>query len=152
MNSAPSSIGLPKYQRGVGMVEVLITALVLAIGLLGLSALQLTALKNNHSSMQRSIAVVQSYTIIEAIRANPESAKQELFNINLNGTPGKDSFPATVHTMWYEQLKQNLGPSATGSVSCQGNKCTIIVQWDNSHASQGTEETTPTQVITEVLL
>ncbi|HKM36557.1 MAG TPA: type IV pilus modification protein PilV, partial [Thiopseudomonas sp.] len=74
MNSAPSSIGLPKYQRGVGMVEVLITALVLAIGLLGLSALQLTALKNNHSSMQRSIAVVQSYTIIEAIRANPNSA------------------------------------------------------------------------------
>ena len=62
---------LSKHQRGAGLIEVLITVLDLAVGLLGISALQLTALKNNQSAMQRSLAVVHSYTIVEAIRAEP---------------------------------------------------------------------------------
>ncbi|WP_205343180.1 type IV pilus modification protein PilV [Denitrificimonas caeni] len=138
-----------RRQRGVGLIEVLITVLVLAVGLLGLSALQISSLKNNQSAMQRSLAVVQSYTIVEAIRADTESAKQGRFNITLDGTPGEGTFPAGVHTLWRAQLKQNLGESATGAVSCSNIKCAITVQWDDSRGSQGSEIQ---QIVTEVLL
>lgn len=156
MKRAQLSLHQRPYQAGAGMVEVLITVLILAIGLLGLSALQLSSLKSNHSAMQRSIAVLQSYTIVEAIRADTDAAKQGSFNINLNATPGSGSFAATVHQLWHEQLQLNLGTAATGSVDCNASKCTIIVQWDDSRASQDKAKTNAaaerTQVVTEVLL
>lgn len=149
MSRTASSIILISRQRGVSLIEVLITVLVLAIGLLGLSALQVSSLKNNQSAMQRSLAVVQSYTIVEAIRADTESAKQGRFNIELNADPSAGSFPAGVHTIWRKQLKQNLGESATGAVSCSNTRCTITVQWDDSKGTQGSETQ---QIVTEVLL
>lgn len=149
MSRTASSIILISRQRGVSLIEVLITVLVLAIGLLGLSALQVSSLKNNQSAMQRSLAVVQSYTIVEAIRADTESAKQGRFDIKLNDTPSNNTFPEKVHTLWREQLQQNLGESATGAVSCSNTRCTITVQWDDSKGTQGRETQ---QIVTEVLL
>ena len=147
----PSIKTAPKLhsQMGVGLIEVLITVLVLSVGLLGLAGLQIISLKNNQSAMERSLAVVQSYTMIEAIRADTESAKQGRFNIGLEDNAGSGTFPAGVHTLWREQLKQNLGDDATGSVSCDNTECTIIVQWDDS---KGTEGDDSQQIVTEVIL
>ena len=147
----PSIKTAPKLhsQMGVGLIEVLITVLVLSVGLLGLAGLQIISLKNNQSAMERSLAVVQSYTMIEAIRADTESAKQGRFNIGLEDSTGSGTFPAGVHTLWREQLKQNLGDDATGSVSCDNTECTIIVQWDDS---KGTEGDDSQQIVTEVIL
>lgn len=143
------TLALPSRQRGVGLIEVLITVLVLAVGLLGLSALQISSLKNNQSAMERSLAVVQSYTIVEAIRADPESAKQGRFNLALDGTPGSGTFPAGVQAIWRAQLTQNLGESAKGAIACTNTQCTITVQWDDSRGTQGSETE---QIVTEVLL
>lgn len=156
MKRTHSMLKWPSQQRGISLIEVLITMLILAIGLLGLSALQLSSLKNNHSAMQRSIAVMQSYTLVEAIRADPDSAKAGRFNISFEGTPGSGSFPATVHTMWREQLSTNLGASAKGSVACASGTCKIIVQWDDSRPNQGGDikdvDAAKTQLVTEVFL
>lgn len=149
MNPAIFNKALPQHQRGVGLIEVLITVLVLAIGLLGLSALQFASLKNNQSAMQRSLAVVHSYTMIEAIHADKESALAGRFNISLTADPGSGSFPSNMHTFWRSELKNSLGTSATGSVNCTTTQCTIIVQWDDSRTSQGSETE---QLITEVWL
>ena len=149
MSTKTLTMAPPNKQRGVGLIEVLITMLILAVGLLGLSALQLSSMKNNQSAMQRSVAVLQSYTIVEAIRADTESAKQGRFNITLDGSPGSGNFPATVHTAWRAQLTQNLGESATGAISCNNTQCTITVQWDDSRGTQGSETE---QIVTEVLL
>lgn len=149
MSHKVSAIALSNRQRGVSLIEVLITILVLAVGLLGLSALQLSSLKNNQSAMERSLAVVQSYTIVEALRADTESAKQGRFNITLDQEPGSGTFPAGVHTIWRNQLKQNLGESATGAISCINSKCIITVQWDDSKGTQGSETE---QIVTEVFL
>lgn len=136
-------------QRGIGLIEVLITVLVLAVGLLGLAGLQLTSLRNNQSAMERSIGVVQSYSIIEAIRADPDSAKSGRFNVALDGTPAGSTFPASTLTVWRRELKQNLGADAVGSVLCSATNCTVTIQWDDSRGLAGNDKQ---QIITEVQL
>jgi len=136
-------------QGGVGLIEVLITVLVLAIGLLGLAALQQVSLSNNQSAMERSIGVVQSYSIIEAIRADPDSAKSGRFNVAIGATPSGSTFPAQALVAWRSELTQNMGADATGSVDCSATKCTVVVQWDDS---RGLDGDSTQQIVTEVHL
>jgi type IV pilus assembly protein PilV len=139
----------PNKQSGLGLIEVLITVLVLAIGLLGLASLQQASIRNNQSAMERSMGVVQSYSIIEAIRAAPDSAKSERFNIAIDATPAGSTFPANALKMWRSQLTQNLGADATGSVDCDATSCTVIIQWDDSRGMAGDNTQ---EIMTEVHL
>jgi len=57
-------------QTGFTLIEVLISLIILAIGLLGLSSLQLTALQRNTSAYNRSLATSLAYDIADRMRAN----------------------------------------------------------------------------------
>src|SRR5437868_13009110 len=59
-----------KNERGVGLIEVLITVLVLATALLALAALQLRSLQFNHSAYVRSQANIMVYDIVDRMRLN----------------------------------------------------------------------------------
>jgi type IV pilus assembly protein PilV len=59
-----------KKTAGFTLIEVLIAMLVLAVGLLGLAALQATSLKNNQSAYNRSQATQLAYDMADRIRAN----------------------------------------------------------------------------------
>ena len=61
-------------QAGSSLIEVLIAVLVVSVGLLGTAGLQLASLKNNQSAMQRSEAVVLTYSILDRMRANRDVA------------------------------------------------------------------------------
>lgn len=67
-----------KKQQGVGMIEVLITFLLISIGVLGVSTMQRFTLKENMDTAQRSQAVWLFQDITERIRANnsPEAIQQ----------------------------------------------------------------------------
>jgi type IV pilus assembly protein PilV len=67
---ARGSFASPNAQRGVGMIEVLVAVLILAIGLLGVAALQATALRNSQSAMERSQGVVHAYAVFDSMRAS----------------------------------------------------------------------------------
>ena len=138
-----------RSQQGISLIEVLITVLVLSVGLLGLAGLQLTSLRNNQSAMERSVGVVQSYSIIEAIRADPDSAKTGRFNIALDADPSGNTFPANALTSWREEIRTNLGADAVGAVTCNSTRCTVTVQWDDS---RGTGGSATQQITTEVQL
>lgn len=56
-------------QRGVSLIEALITMVVLSVGLLSVAALQVRALQVSHNSYQRSIAVVQANDAVERLWA-----------------------------------------------------------------------------------
>lgn len=64
-------------QSGVTLVEVLVTLLITTVGLLGLAALQLGALKATSESAQRSQAVWLMQDLVERIRANPRGKADE---------------------------------------------------------------------------
>lgn len=57
-------------QSGFTLLEVLITLIILSVGLLGLAGLQVISLRDNHSAYLRSQAIIQSYDIIDRMRAN----------------------------------------------------------------------------------
>lgn len=58
--------------RGFSLLELLVAMLVVAIGVLGLSGLQIASMQSNRSALQRSHALLLADDIIERIRANPQ--------------------------------------------------------------------------------
>lgn len=124
--------------RGVGLIEVLVAVLVLAIGLLGVAAMQAMALRNSQSSLERSQGVVHVYTILDAMRANPVQARAGAYNIGMTCVaPGGGSLVSNDINAWITVLQQNLGPTACGQVNCVGAMCTVSVRWDDSRGSAG---------------
>ena len=63
-----------QFCQGSSLIEVLITLLIFAVGLLGFAGLQLNALQSTADSSQRSQAVWISQELAERIRANPEAS------------------------------------------------------------------------------
>lgn len=57
------------------MLEVMVSIVIISFGLLGLAGLQITGLRNNHSSHLRSVATQQAYDMAERVRANQAGVK-----------------------------------------------------------------------------
>ena len=76
-----------KRSHGFTLLEVLVAMVVLSIGLLGLSGLQTSSLRNNHSAFLRSQATLVSNDIIDRMRANRDSASGGAYDIAYGATP-----------------------------------------------------------------
>jgi len=134
-----SGMGRPSRagQSGAGLLEVMISVLIMGIGLLGIAAMQATALKNSQSSMERSQAVIQSYAILEAMRANRDAVIAGGYNQGMTcNPPPTGTLAQSDLNAWIASLEATLGdtPNTCGSVQCNGADCTVTVQWDDSRA------------------
>lgn len=56
------------------MMELLVAVLVMGVGVLGVTGLQLVSLQNNRDALLRGEAVQQAYDILDRIRVNQPSA------------------------------------------------------------------------------
>lgn len=68
-------------QAGFNLIEVLVALLVLAVGLLGLAALQNFSLGATHQSYQRTQATIVIQEIIDRMRANPAASLGGLYSL-----------------------------------------------------------------------
>ncbi|MDN4503879.1 type IV pilus modification protein PilV [Alteromonadaceae bacterium BrNp21-10] len=59
----------PRQQRGVGMIEVLVTLFILSIGMLGVASLQFVGSFSNSDALNRSNAVMVAQQLAERLRA-----------------------------------------------------------------------------------
>lgn len=59
-----------KHQKGVGLVEVLVALFILAIGVLGFSALQLRALQATTEATDRTMAMTVARDLTDRMRIN----------------------------------------------------------------------------------
>lgn len=75
-------------ERGVSLIEVLISLVILSIGVLAVAALQLIAKRNNMDAGQRTIAAQLAYNIIERMRANSSPAALNTYILNASPYPG----------------------------------------------------------------
>ncbi|MFO7551782.1 MAG: type IV pilus modification protein PilV [Haliea sp.] len=58
-------------QSGLGLIEVLVAALVFALGLLGLLGAQISARQHGMEALQRSVATELARDLLERMRSNP---------------------------------------------------------------------------------
>lgn len=61
-------------QNGMGMIEVLVAMVIMAVGLLGLAAMQVTASRTTTQSAQRTQAILLAEDMIERVRASGNPA------------------------------------------------------------------------------
>jgi type IV pilus assembly protein PilV len=133
-----------RRQRGVGLLEVLISMIILALCMLGMAALQTTALRNNQSAQSRSMATILSASIIDAMRANATAARSGQYNVATCANPGGDVLVQLDVVTWILSLKSAIGVTACGGIKCVNGLCDITVQWDDSRATAGDQVYTVT--------
>lgn len=136
----------PRRAAGVGLIEVLFAVVILAFGLLGIAALQMTALRNSQSALERSQATVQTYAILDAMRANREVARIGGYNLTTMtcSAPDRGTLPMNDLANWITGLKQTLGDSACAMVVCGSVECEIAVQWNDARAKGESSQTVRT--------
>ncbi len=134
-------VSLPAPQRGASLIEVLIAVLIMAIGLLGVAAMQTTALRNSQSSLERSQAVISSYTVLDSMRANRDVALAGGYNTSgfLCNANGSGSLAEEDKAAWISGWKTAVGSdaddeTACGSINCDSGVCEIGLRWDDSRA------------------
>lgn len=140
MSKRRAIVGRRCAQRGVSLLEVLISVLILGIGMLGIAAMQTTALRNSQSSFERSQAVMHSYAIIDSMRANRNAALAGEYNIGKTcSAPAAGTLAKNDLRGWIVSMQTGMGGAGTtcGSVDCDGGICTVVVQWDDSRAADG---------------
>jgi len=109
-----------RQQKGLSLIEVLISVFILAVGLLGLAAMQLQSLKYTQGSQWRSQANFLAYDIVERIRANRPSVADYVIALNdVRPTSNLDTMAKNDLSQWLGQLETTI-PGGDGSVA-----------WDN---------------------
>lgn len=132
-----------RAQAGVGLIEILVAVLVLSIGLLGIAWVQTRALSNNNSSMARSMAVVATYSVLDAMRAdraNAVNGRYDVTDMAADSCPDAGTLAETQLNNWCLELGAALGAASTtvGSIDCDANgTCTITVGYDDSGVGAG---------------
>lgn len=149
VNKRSSNLRVRRQQRGDTMIEILVTILVLAVGVLGVAAMQITTLKNLNSSHSASIASMLAEDFGERMRANSAAALDNDYNHSSAPTSETncvantcDAGDLAIYDMnsWWQSLNANL-PSATGQVArAMGTDTFVItVRWDEDRSgSEGT--------------
>lgn len=144
--------------RGFTLIEVLVTVIILAIGLLGLAGLQLSGLRATHTAYHTSQATIAADEIIDRMRANRDVAEAGGYDLALEIEPPPASClgatvgcdPETLAAADLREWRQGLSmhlPLGLGAVERQSNGVRVVVQWDDS---RGEDE--PRQLIVETAL
>ena len=94
-----------KNQTGVGMVEVLVALLILAIGILGYVALQLRAIDASAEALSKSQAMLVMRGLAENMRANSAALS---------------SYPSLI------QKYSNYSSSTVAPTTCLNSTCTAV--------------------------
>lgn len=131
-------------QRGVSMIELLVSLLIFTFGMLGLAGLQTRTLTFNQSSLFRSQATALTDDILDRMRADRLNALAGRWD-----TPLTTASSAVTGTLIYQaDLKdwkaqvEALLPSAQASVvtnttagSADLGTVTVVIEWDDTRGA-----------------
>lgn len=140
--SFPTTPCKARRQRGVSLVEVLVSVVVVALGLLGAVALQATAMRNNQGAYERTQSSILTQGIFDAMRANLGAVASGGYNTGdwVCTAPSANSLATRDIARWVDSLHSQINPGACGNISCTANACTVGVRWDDSRATQGASD------------
>jgi type IV pilus assembly protein PilV len=127
-------------QRGVSLLEVLVSVLVLGMGLLGVAALQTSSMRNTNSSLEKTMAVILTDTLAELLRANPEAAR--LGNYAFSDCVGSVQLGTAG---WVQDVKQATQEDTCPIVTWEGDRYTVTITWGDERLNA--ENSIVTQVM-----
>lgn len=123
--------------HGVGLLEVLISVLVLSIGLLGAAALQTQALKTSADAQYFQRATLLANDYLERARANRNALATYALNKQQPGCSITNPGGTTAErdkALWLQQLGCQL-PDASAEVRIQDQQIQILITWFDRAAS-----------------
>lgn len=144
------------HRAGFALLEVLISFVVLAFGMLGIAGLLLTSHKANASSYIRQQAIQSMSNMADRIRANGAAAGgyaidntssniiPSVPNVICSGTTACSPSQLSAYDVW-DWLDNDLAkrlPAGRGAINVQANgsntnvTVTITVQWDDAPAQR----------------
>lgn len=137
-----------KAQRGFTLLEVLVTMVVMALGLLGYAGLQMASLKNSASAYQRSQATILAYDMIDRMRVNRTQAVAGTYNITFGAIPAAAGIAGDDLVDW-KQLVENALPGGEAAITVDGTGNTLItLRWaDKRDRSASANSTFNTQTV-----
>jgi len=138
-------------QAGVTLIEVLVALLVLAIGLLGASMLQLNALKHTDSALRSSQAGFIAHDLLERVRANP-GANYALASLSQAPSSGNFGNPRDQDLFDFaEQLRRMLGDDVEASIKVAGAHVMVNLDWNDARAEGGGRQQRQTLTVSSLI-
>lgn len=157
------------HPRGFTLLEVLVALVVISIGLLGIAAMQASAIASTHSSQVESLVSIEARSLADAMQANPGYWAAGLFPASFTvsnatvsdaGLAGQSTDCSTVGCtppqlagydvqQWAKQLNTQV-PGSTATISCAASTpylCSITVTWTQkatAAVNSGTQSTAST--------
>lgn len=116
-------------QRGVGLIEVLVTVLIIGTSILAISAMQLRSLQQTHSASLSTQANILAVDLLERVRMASKLAPAALT------LPDQDAM---------NDLAELVLPTGAADLECDaGRVCTVTITWSelSSDADRVAEET-----------
>jgi type IV pilus assembly protein PilV len=133
--SLQATTACPARARGMTLVEVLVTLVIVSVGLLGVAALQLTSLRNNYDAYVRSQAAMLAADILDRMRANRGDALAGRYVAVVGVAPGVGTTWQADLTAWKATLAAQLpngdGAVQTTAVDAAGRTTlvSVTIQW-----------------------
>jgi type IV pilus assembly protein PilV len=135
---------LHQIENGFSLIEVLVTLLILAIGLLSIAAMQLKGLQYNHDAYMRSQVNVLSYDIADRMRLNRGNVANYVSNYTVPANMPAGCVVATgadaVNDLacWRLTLFNTIPPGSVADVSVNAgspNMYDITINWTDREGS-----------------
>ena len=128
------SRGCKQQQAGMTLIEVLVAALILGLGLLGAASAQINALKYTDSARMSTQASFIAYDMLDRMRANATG------DYRFSGVDVATSSVAGIVGQDLSDFKRNIrafgGESARGVISVSDRQVSINIYWDDSRAEK----------------
>lgn len=134
-----------RRQNGFTLLEVLVSMVVLALGLLGYAGLQMASIKNSSSAYQRSQATVLAYDIIDRMRVNRAEAVGGNYNTSIGAAAGVGASVAAQDVAEWKTLVGNALPGGDGAITVDANGNVLVtLQWVDKRDRSVTSNTNTT--------
>lgn len=134
------------FNQGFTLIEVLITLVIMAVGLLGLAGLQISSLRDNLRAEHRGKAAQLAYDMADRMRANTD--RSNLFGLKDYEEDGLENTDCIIVPIvgctptqqaghdkfeWKRDIANSL-PLGDGDVSEAAGVYIILVKWDDNRS------------------
>lgn len=144
-NTIPNHSYRKPSTLGFSLIEVLIALLILAIGVLGIAALQFKGLKYSHDAFIRSQINFLAYDITEMMRANRSDAASYVGNYTVPANSAANACNyATSATAandlgcWRNRVDLAIPPGSTANITTFGSLYTVVLAWTDREGNTHT--------------